>query len=130
MKTNFPLDDNTFGATPAAISLARILSELKNPYLSAKVSAYLTEHNKTIHHINTITDVKIRGSLLNMMGERVKKLHRPMWPEKVRTYTQNVAQSVVKFYKEADHDMLMGIRRQRDRRRSALQRAKEARNGS
>ncbi len=125
MKTKFPLDDHTFGSTPAAISLARILSELKNPYLTAKVSAYLTEHNKTVHHINTITDIKIRSSLLNIMGERVKQIHRPLWPEKVRTYTQNVAQSVVKFYKEADHDLLMGIRRQRDRRRSSLQRIKE-----
>lgn len=128
MKAKFPLDDNTFGSTPAAVSLARILSELKNPYLTSKVSAYLSEHNKTIHHINTITDVNIRGSLLNMMGDRVKQLHRPLWPEKVRTYTQNVAQSVVKFYKEADHEMLLGIRRQRDRRRSALQRAKEQKN--
>lgn len=102
MSHKFPLQKHTFGSSKAAEALADIVSEYGSKHLCAKVSKFLTEHNAMLHQVNNIPDVHVRLALINMIGDKIKASHMKNWPERVVTYTKNVAQAQVKRYRESD----------------------------
>ena len=102
MNHKFPLQKHTFGSSKAAEALADIVSEYGSKHLCAKVSKFLTENNAMLHQVNNIPDVHVRLALINMIGDKIKASRMINWPERVVTYTKNVAQAQVKRYRESD----------------------------
>jgi hypothetical protein len=102
MNHKFPLQKHTFGSSKAAEALADIVSEYGSKHLCAKVSKFLSEHNAMLHQVNNIPDVHVRLVLINMIGDKIKASRMINWPERVVTYTKNVAQAQVKRYRESD----------------------------
>ena len=123
MNHKFPLQKHTFGSSKAAEALADIVSEYGSKHLCAKVSKFLTEHNAMLHQVNNIHDVHVRLALINMIGDKIKASRMINWPERIVTYTKNVAQAQVKRYRESDEaivaDDIARINRARAAREAA-----------
>lgn len=83
------LDDFTFGKHKAAINLARILNEIGNGRITAKVQTFFSYHNYTLKHVCEIKDLFVRKTILNMLLKNVQE-HIIKAPEIVRTHILNV----------------------------------------
>lgn len=99
------LDSNTFGSSKAAKILVNILEECGDARLVARVSTFLSEHNMLLNQIGAIPDVHSRLTLINMVGDKIKNSTQK-WPERVTTFTKNVAMSKVKLYREMDETIV------------------------
>lgn len=111
------LHKNTFGSEKAAIVLSEILNEVGNPRLVSKVSTYLTEHNALMKNIDSIPDAHSRLALTELVSRKIKA-DKFNWPEKVLTYTKNVALSRVKRQIDNDTALVRGERAAAARERS------------
>lgn len=119
MNHKFPLQKHTFGSSKAAEALADIVSEYGSKRLSARVSKFLTEHNAMLRQVYNIPDVHVRLALINMIGDKIKTSRMINWPERVVTYTKNVAQAQVKRYRESDEAIVADNIARINRARSA-----------
>lgn len=119
MKTKYPLDKNTFGSSLAAITLADILSAEKNDRLTARVSRFIGDNAATLRHVSNIRCVNTRLRLINMIGTDVKTT-KLKFPPRVESYSKNVVQAQVKYYRELDetivNEEIASISRARDAR--------------
>lgn len=105
MKTKYPLDKYTFGNSLAAITLADILSAEKNDHLTARVSRYIRQNASTLRHVSSIKCANTRLRLINMIGDDIKQA-KLKFPARVLSYTKNVAQAKVKYYRELDETIV------------------------
>lgn len=115
---------HTFGSSKAAETLADILTEHSNARLNAKVSAFLTAHNTMLNQLSNVTDVSVRLAFINMVGDRIKHAYLKNWPERVITYTKNVAQANVKRFREMDETIIRNDIADLARRRDIIKTAK------
>lgn len=125
MSHKFPLQKHTFGSSKAAEALADIVSEYGSKHLCAKVSKFLTENNAMLHQVNNIPDVHVRLALINMIGDKIKASRMINWPERIVTYTKNVAQAQVKRYRESDEAIVADDIARINRARSAREAARK-----
>ncbi len=101
--SKFPLDKNTFGSESAAVILAELLSKEANTKWLAKVSSYLTQLNFLLRQIQDIQDTSSRLSVYNLVYEANRK-HKfaTNIPERIQTFTRNVALTQIKQYRDID----------------------------
>lgn len=125
MKSPFPLDKNTFGAEPASIVLAEILSEIGSTRLLANVSAYLTELNALLRQVQYIPDERSRLSVYELIYKSVKTRQFINTPVRAETYTRNVALTKVKQYRDCDAAIVRQAKSADARERALLKNLKE-----
>lgn len=82
------LDDGTFGNTPAAISLARILNETEDIKSLRKVSRRLQCFGQMLNELNEI-DPKISPAIVQIIFKKFVDEDMEV-PHKVLTYTRNI----------------------------------------
>lgn len=111
MSNTTKLDINTFGNSKAAETLVDILNSYDNPHYLRKVSSFLSEHNKMLNQIRLMNDPHIRLSFINMVGDKIRQSTIDNVPERIVTFTKNVAQRNVKRAREANEFVVMADRK-------------------
>jgi hypothetical protein len=86
------LDSNTFGDSPAAIVLAKIINERNLKY--KKIAKLLNDFNKTIgdiNHVDTTTSIFLMGLIYRNSIDKCNSFDEPL-----NTYTKNVLSTIYK----------------------------------
>lgn len=95
------LDKNVFGGTKAAETLADILNDMGNERVCENISRFLSHSNKLVKDVGDIKDTRSRLSMYNLLHDRIKRhVFGAEYPERVITYTKNVALSPIKRERE------------------------------
>lgn len=88
----------TFGSGKAALRLAEILNEYDNPMFNRRVTNFLVRSNKLVKAIESVNGRAERLVLASMLTRQINewKPQNDTIPEKVITFTKNVALSAIK----------------------------------
>lgn len=112
------LDPHTFGDSPAAATLAKILSQPGYERYRAKASTKYRDFCETLWHLCKIKDISIRASILNLVKkDYLEKVDVLKLPEEVRSYLKNVIQKAYKIHITLCREIIVGTKAKEQRKR-------------
>jgi len=119
------LDPYTFGDSPAAITLAKILSQQGYEKYCRRAARKHHEFCETVWVIHSIKNVSIRSHLLNLlMKENRENVEKINLPEDVKSYLLNVMNKVYKFNANHCRRIIVGTKA-RERRERDLEKTRK-----
>lgn len=99
------LETYTFGNSPAAVVLVRLLNEQNNDKQTRSVSRFLIAHNQVAKSILEIKNPEVRSTLIRLWQKEIKEVKLVGLSEKVFTFTKNLAVARTREIFRASKDM-------------------------